>query len=68
MSSESEPGAVESRLDEEVALQQFHDAVVKAYRECMVGGPSGKSLSNFFFGQKLRRLVREALREYGDIE
>jgi hypothetical protein len=59
-------GGIMSRLDEEVALQQFHDEIIEAWKKCQTSGPGGKRLSNFFFGQKLRRLVREAMIRYGD--
>ena len=41
-------------------LEAFAKAISKAYDDAQVGGPGGKPLSPFFFGQRLRRVVREA--------
>lgn len=45
-------------------LEAFHDEVLAAWRTAKATTRPG---SNFFFGQKLRRLVREALTRYGDL-
>ena len=48
---------------EDEKLVRFHQQVVDAWETARNTTRKG---SHFFFGQKLRRLVREALEEYGD--
>ena len=53
---------VTTQAGELEGLRAFHEKVESAYVSARTGGPGGKPLSPFFFGQRLRRTVGEARR------
>lgn len=54
-----------SERDEPLRDRAFRERIVSIWNELVaIRRPNGKPLSPFFFGQRLRRLVREAIEAF----